>query len=247
MENSIPVDVKLLIPLIKAGMSWEKYERNFPDGKLSKKEDELSQFVAEKLARQLISKPSAISLRVVHASNNRIYIDGNVQKDAESTRVEGDIAWKRVGRLSRQKSFQGYVKLNPQADHATKEKDYERYISFYRYYLDLALKVNGFFYAIIGGILSIFLTKDIPRENARLIALCIPIAVLMSFAFGVLFLYGSILWGRVRWGMNVIKTQLNIERNLDVQILTLALRIFGVIFIFVGILMLVLMIIFMSR
>lgn len=42
------------------------------------------------------------------------------------------------------------------------------------------MKANGFFYAIIGGILSIFLTKDIPRENARLIALCIPIAVLMS-------------------------------------------------------------------
>lgn len=47
--------------------------------------------------------------------------------------------------------------------------------------------------------------------------------------------------------MNVIKNQLNIERNLDVQILTIALRIFGVIFIFVGILMIILTAIFISR
>jgi hypothetical protein len=116
MERTISAPVESLIPLVKSGLNWEKYERRFPGGKLLTVEDGLSRFVAERLAKQLLSIPSAISLRVVHASKERIYVDGIVQKGAEVDRVEGDIEWKRVRPLSKEGRFRGYVRINPEAE-----------------------------------------------------------------------------------------------------------------------------------
>jgi hypothetical protein len=215
------------------------YERHLKEGMLEK----LIEYLNANLKRKLVSVPSAISLRVVHASKNRIYLKGDIVKDTESVRVEADIVWTRstpLAWLSRQKSVAGQVRINPPSDYATKKKDYERYIKFYKYYFNLALKANGFFYAIIGGILSIILIKEVPPANAKITAYCIMIAVFMSFAFGGLFIYGSILWNRMKWRMNVVRSELNIEKNVDVHFLTIALGLFGAIFVVVGIVMLIL-------
>jgi hypothetical protein len=120
--------------------------------------------------------------------------------------------------------------------HKLQWREYEVQIDLYKYYMDMCLKVNAFFYVIAGGILS-FYFLNYTRPFVRY-SLLLPI--LISFVLGGVFFYGASKWERVvrmiREGVN----GLELVKAPDIQILYILLRVSGIIFFVVGIAMLVL-------
>ena len=67
-------------------------------------------------------------------------------------------------------------------------KEYQLQIETYRFYLDLVIKINIFFYAITGGILSFYFSK----ENVEQFELALVLPLIMSFLLCAFFLFGGI-------------------------------------------------------
>jgi len=76
-------------------------------------------------------------------------------------------------------------------------KDYEMSVELHKSYLDFAVKINFFYYAITGAILSFHFTKDSPEIS--IIGLFLPMT--LSLALGGFFLYSS-------------KLAMNLRRNI---------------------------------
>jgi hypothetical protein len=125
-----------------------------------------------------------------------------------------------------------------------KWREYDTHINLYKFYLDLALKVNGFFYLILGGVLTIYFSKDSERRDiAVILFLLLPIA--MSAVLGVIFIHGANLWKKITERINRIKTELSlyagVEKAPDVRLLYQLLRVFAIFFFIVFIALIVLM------
>lgn len=118
-------------------------------------------------------------------------------------------------------------------------KEYNLHIDLYRYYLDLGLKANLFFYLITGTILGFYLTH--PEVRYKKIALLLPI--LMSLALGGIFIHGAILWIRVSRIIRETRKELHIKKAPDINLMTVLLVVFGFIFLVVGASMVLLVII----
>lgn len=73
-------------------------------------------------------------------------------------------------------------------------KDYEMSVDLHKSYLDFAIKLNLFYYAITGAILSFHFSKESPTVS--IFGLFLPI--LMSLALGVFFLYSAKLAKNLR-------------------------------------------------
>lgn len=66
---------------------------------------------------------------------------------------------------------------------ARMEKDYDRHLKLYEFYLDFGLKVNGFFYAIVGGILSFYYTKESSSDRwVQALLLLLPIIIFATIS-----------------------------------------------------------------
>lgn len=110
-------------------------------------------------------------------------------------------------------------------------KEYELHIELYKYYLDLGLKANLFFYFITGGILGIYLNN--PASRLMKFSLLLPI--LISLAFGGVFIHGAFLWMRVSVVIREIRRELKLKKAPDINILSVLLLVFGTIFLVIGI------------
>ena len=110
-------------------------------------------------------------------------------------------------------------------------KEYELHIELYKYYLDLGLKANLFFYFITGGILGIYLQS--PASRLMKFSLLLPI--LISLAFGGVFIHGAILWMRVSDVIREIRRELKLKKAPDINLMSLLLMVFGTIFLVIGI------------
>lgn len=121
-----------------------------------------------------------------------------------------------------------------------KLKELEIRIDSYKYYLNIALQANAFFYVITGAVLGFYLTglKDQPTNIHLKYFFLLPI--LIGSVLGAIFIYGS----RMQWlGANSIerirrefgRMGINIEEIPDLNFLHLLLQIFGTIFIAVGV------------
>lgn len=214
---------------IESGMDWETYEKFRHRAGLPECRRFLVKCLSEEAKKLFLGDQPSISLEVGYAYKGRVYVTGNIAGNT-SQRLEGDVRCK-----PKQKEFQGYLKIKPSADNESLWKEYNYHIDLYKHYLDMGLKANGFYYAILGAIFSFVLTKGIPQSSVNLIAFSLSIPILMSLAFAWTFIRGANLSEEVRWTMNVIKSQLKIERAPDVQILSELLRTFGYIFFFVGV------------
>jgi hypothetical protein len=106
-------------------------------------------------------------------------------------------------------------------------KQYCLHVDLYKFYLEIAMKVNVFYYAITGGILS-FYFNNIDQELAKY-ALILP--AIMSAAFGILFLVGSAMIIATRREVFNIRDKLKLETAPELGVLFLFLLSFGVIFI----------------
>jgi len=118
-------------------------------------------------------------------------------------------------------------------------KEYNLHIDLYKYYLELSLKANLFFYAITGTIVGFYLTH--PEVGYKKVSLLLPI--LLSLALGGIFIHGGILWIRVSGIIRETRRELNIKKAPDINLMTTLLIVFGFIFLVVGVSMVMLAIV----
>jgi predicted RNA binding protein YcfA (HicA-like mRNA interferase family) len=79
--------------------------------------------------------------------------------------------------------------ISNEAIRETLLKQYQTHIDLYKHYLELSLKVNIFYYAITGAILSFYFTK---AHNNDIIRYSLLLPILMSVFFAIIFIYSSI-------------------------------------------------------
>jgi len=130
-------------------------------------------------------------------------MEGDVPSQADALRADNDILWKQ----------------------------YALHVDLYKFYLDLAIKVNVFYYAITGAILTYYFQHT--TDGVARFALLLPIA--FSLAIGGLFFYGASLMGVIREDLFSIRDQLKLDVAPDVHVLVVFLRSFGTILVVTGV------------
>jgi hypothetical protein len=116
-------------------------------------------------------------------------------------------------------------------------KQYQLNIELYRTYLDLALKLNLFYYAITGAIVSFYFAH--PEDPLIKFSLVLP--TVMSAAFSAFFTYGAILSRNTRTEIFRIRDHFGFETAPEVMVLIVFLSIFAVIFFVVALALLYLL------
>jgi hypothetical protein len=120
-------------------------------------------------------------------------------------------------------------------------KEFEMRIEAYRYYLNIALQTNVFFYAITGVILGFYLNKT--TSEYLVYALLLPI--LIASILGGVFIYAAGLQKKAADTIEDIRRELRSEKSddkrvaikeiPDLELLYILLRIFGWVFITNGV------------
>ena len=110
-------------------------------------------------------------------------------------------------------------------------RQYFQNVDLYKFYLEIILKLNVFYYAVTGAIISFFFSNlSIPNLKY---SLCLPLV--MSVAFCGVFIYGAILMKYMRYEVFSIRDKLGLEVAPDVGVLSVLLYVFSVVFCLVAI------------
>ncbi|SHO54516.1 hypothetical protein [Vibrio quintilis] len=107
---------------------------------------------------------------------------------------------------------------------STKWKDYELSVGLYKFYLAGVVKLNFFYYAITGAILSFHFSEDSP--SISVFALLLPI--LLSIFLGLFFLYAVKLAQGLRRNIKERASKLGLDVFPECMVLVLICAIFGV-------------------
>ena len=119
------------------------------------------------------------------------------------------------------------------------KEEFTRLNSSFEFYLDFGLKAVAFFYAGVGGVLSIYFGVGTGFHSAIIVLLGIPI--LMSLVLGYYFFQGAHLWRKHTVYMSQLAGKLHIECQPDVEYLGKLLRAFGSLFFITSIALLLLL------
>ncbi|MDT4953152.1 MAG: hypothetical protein QOJ02_1290 [Acidobacteriota bacterium] len=124
---------------------------------------------------------------------------------------------------------------SPLADEerAKLQKEYDVHIHSYEFYLEYGLKAVAVFYAVIGGILSIYFSGN-RRVDSSVLIILLGLPVFMSVILGLTFLWGAKKWRKMSEHIQKIADKLGIERPPDIVLLTYLLWIFGFLYIVTG-------------
>lgn len=109
-------------------------------------------------------------------------------------------------------------------------KQYALQVDLYKFYLDLAVKVNVFYYAITGSILACYFkgtTDSVTRHG-----LLLPIA--FSIGLGTLFSYGASQLLVVREEVFSIRDDLGLETAPEMMVLIVFLKVIGLVLLLSG-------------
>jgi hypothetical protein len=98
-------------------------------------------------------------------------------------------------------------------------KQYELEIDLYKFYLELAVKFNVFYYAGTGAILSFYFS----RTDVTLVRYSLLFPILMSVGFGGLYIYGAWLLRILRQDIFDIRDKLGLDTAPDLIVLSVAL------------------------
>jgi hypothetical protein len=115
-------------------------------------------------------------------------------------------------------------------------KEFEIRVEAYRYYLNIALQTNVFFYAITGAALGFYLKE----ENKPYLVYVLLMPILIAGVLGSIFLYAASLQEKAARSIeHLIKEfreveNVNIKAIPDLELLYILLKIFGWIFFAVG-------------
>ena len=102
-------------------------------------------------------------------------------------------------------------------------KQYELNVDLYKSYLELVIRINVFYYAITGAILSFYFAH--PDENLLKWSLALPL--LMSISLGVFFVIGAWLARVPRDEIFQIRNTLGLVAAPEIGVLMLLLSIFA--------------------
>lgn len=136
-----------------------------------------------------------------------------------------------------------------------RREEYDRHISLFQFYCDIALKANLYFYLITGGITSFYFNTLSQSANSgqgtgpsplRFIEVSFLLPIFLSGVLGGVFFYGRRLWLEVVESIDEIRDDLSahglsIKKTPEVSLLASLLLIFGSLFFLVGCALTVLM------
>jgi hypothetical protein len=107
---------------------------------------------------------------------------------------------------------------------------YKQNVELYKFYMELIVKFNIFYYAVTGAIVSFFFAnQSIPNIKYSLL-----LPIIMSIAFAVFFIYGAVLMRYLREDVFNIRDSLELQVAPDVGVLSVLLYMFSVIFLLVA-------------
>tara|TARA_R110001599_G_scaffold353550_1_gene593746 strand:- start:1343 stop:1726 length:384 start_codon:yes stop_codon:yes gene_type:complete len=109
-------------------------------------------------------------------------------------------------------------------------KDYEMSIALHKTYLEFAIKLNLFHYAITGAILSFHFAKESPTVS--ILGLFLP--MFLSFSLGCFFLYGTKLAMTLRGNIKKRAEIIGLHVYPEGVVLVIICGIFGVAMLTVG-------------
>jgi ABC-type multidrug transport system permease subunit len=110
-------------------------------------------------------------------------------------------------------------------------KQYQQNVDLYKFYMELVIKFNIFYYAVTGGIISFYFANNtIPNIKYSLL-----LPILMSICFAGFFIYGAILMKHLRREVFEIRDKLTLTVAPDVSVLSVLLYIFSAIYIIISI------------
>ena len=110
-------------------------------------------------------------------------------------------------------------------------KQFALNVDLYKFYLELVIKINVFYYGITGAIVSYYVQHR--TDGVTRYALLLPI--LFSFALGITLLYGAALIPVVRRELFAIRDRLKLDTAPELMVLIVFLGISGVVLLAVGI------------
>jgi len=111
-------------------------------------------------------------------------------------------------------------------------KQYQTHIDLYKHYLDLSLKVNIFYYAVTGAILSFYFTNP---YNSNIIRYSLLLPFLMSLLFAAIFIYSSNILKVTRNDVFKIRDWLGLRTAPEFNVLKHFLRASASLFIIVAV------------
>ncbi len=108
-------------------------------------------------------------------------------------------------------------------DKDTLWKQYSLYVDLYKFYMELTVKINLFYYGITGAILSFYFT----HPTTPFVTLALGLPILMSVVLAAIFFYGASLMPILRHDLFDLRDKLGLSAAPDLGILTIVLRAFA--------------------
>jgi len=111
-----------------------------------------------------------------------------------------------------------------------RELDWNNYnmgVNLYRSYLDLVIKINLFYYAITGAIVSYYFA----HSNNGLVKYSLLLPILMSILFAAFFIYSAVLANNMRNDIRKSAKALGFDVCLEARVLVVFLYLFALLFI----------------
>jgi hypothetical protein len=117
-------------------------------------------------------------------------------------------------------------------------EEYKQHLELYRFYLDITLKANVFFYAIAGVVLTVVFDPDKQNLNPSIKEFFLVTLFIMSIALGGVLLCGAVLWFilafRINRAVKKAPREIAVKVPPFIQLLTGVLLLLGGIFIVVA-------------
>jgi len=115
-------------------------------------------------------------------------------------------------------------------DNSIAWKDFELSVDLHKFYVDFVVKLNLFYYAITGGILSFHFSKDSP--SVSVLSLILPI--ILSISLAGFYLYCAKLAMNLRANIKLRAEKLELHVYPEGIVLVMLCAIFGVVSLGVG-------------
>lgn len=105
--------------------------------------------------------------------------------------------------------------------------EYEQFLAKFMFFLDLGWKAVGLFYAVLGGILAIYFTKDLKEPDVVKFLLYAPfyMCIILSLIF---FGCGILWWGLISKVDDIVNKNLKMTTTPNFRILTSLFFVFTV-------------------
>ncbi|WP_291476539.1 hypothetical protein [Acidovorax sp.] len=111
-------------------------------------------------------------------------------------------------------------------------KQYQTNVELFKFYMDLVVKFNVFFYAVTGAIISFVLAQV---EASAMLRWALALPLVMSLCFAVFFVYGAVLMRILRNETFELRDALHLRAAPDVGVLSVLLLLFAFIYLLVAI------------